>query len=809
MAPVRTLAWVVAAALTLLPLASYAQDEAPAETAAPAEPAALPAIEEIVVTAQKRAQNVQEVPISVAAISGDQLDDLKITDTNDVAALIPNLEVNQVNGDGAPVFALRGVTMNDYSVHQSSPVAVYTDEVYAGPTVLQPIQMFDLERIEVVRGPQGTLYGRNTTGGAVNLVTRAPSFENGGYFTGGVGNFGRFEARGAAEMTLVEDVLAVRFAGMWTEADGWYDNKVPNHPDANSTDEWAVRVSALWRPSATLEVIGRFSAGRSDPTNYGIFADNIAQIGDPPNGVGVGGGIYSLYNSLGFGPADHFRTGLGKFEWEGSKNIRRKRETDQASLHVNWELSESFTLTSITSWTQGDFLNPEDSDGSPLEVIEVDYAGDGDQISQEVRLTSDLDGPFNFVAGVYYAREKLDIATDLALFTDVDFNMSGGIDPNDCADPFAAAGDFDPINDPLPLPAPSASPDGQAADLVLFGLGFRLRDFVALGCTYRNSFEQERRSIAGFFDGTFEIGPTTTILFGGRVTNDRTEARGFRTFAEGAGVNLFDTIPSTNDTIDDTEFTFKVGFDQEFGEDVLGYATYSRGYRSGAFNGQAFFDPSEFNQVKPETLDAVELGLKSTLADGRVQLNGAVFYYKYEDQQLIDVDPNSGAQLLVNIDESNILGLEIEALAQVSDRLRLSGGVGWLDGEAKEGLVSGIDVSGDELPNSPSFNVNLASDLDLWEGEAGAVSWRVDMNYTGAQFYTLPHPSRTLVDNYFLFNTRLAFAASDDKWEAALWMKNIGNQFYQTSIISLAGFGLDYSHIGPPRTFGADVTFNF
>jgi iron complex outermembrane receptor protein len=789
---------VIAAAF--MPVASLGQDAAPASSppATPAQP--LPAIEEIVVTAQKRAQSVQDVPISVAAIGGTEIDELKITDTNDIAGLVPNLQVNQVIGDGAPVFSLRGVTMNDYSVHQSSPVAVYTDEVYAGPSVLQPIQMFDLDRIEVLRGPQGTLYGRNSTGGAVNLITRAPSFENGTYITGGFGKYDRVELRGATELALVEDVLAVRVAGFLTDADGWFENKSPGIPDGNSSDEWAVRVSALWRPTDDIDVIARYSAGRSNPENYGILADHINKLGDPPNGVGVGGGVYSLYNSLGApNPPDYFRTAMRKYQWESDKKRLRKRDVDQASLHVNWNVTENFTLTSITSWVQGDLVNPEDSDGSPLRVIEVDYLGDGDQVSQEVRLTSDLDGPFDFVAGVYYAREDLDIASDLQLYTDVDFNLSGGIDPNDCADPWIYAG--------VPLGPPSAA--GVAAETVLNGIGLSLADFVALGCTYRNSFRQERRSIAGFFDGTFDVGPSTTLLFGFRVTNDVTEATKFRTFAEGAGVPIFDTIPSASDKIDDTEYNWKAGVEQRFGEDVLAYFNYSRGYRSGAFNGQAFFDPSEFNQVKPETLDSVELGAKSTLASGRLQLNGAVFFYIYKQQQLIDVNPSSGAQTLVNIERSEVLGFEIESIAQITERWRLSGGVGFLNGEAKKGVVSGISVAGDTLPNSPDWSATLASDLDVWNGAAGTLNLHLDMNYVGEQYFTLPHDPRTLVSSYALFDMRIGYAAASERWDAGFWVKNLGDKFYKTDVISLAGFGLDYTHIGPPRTYGADVTLHF
>jgi iron complex outermembrane receptor protein len=792
-----TLARFAAAMTFATPLAALAQE--PAQPPAPAaEPQ--PAIEEIVVTAQKRAQSVQEVPVSIAAIGGGEIDDLKVADTNDIAGLVPNLQVNQVIGDGAPVFSLRGVTMNDYSLHQSSPVAVYTDEIYAGPSVLQPIAMYDLDRIEVLRGPQGTLYGRNSTGGAVNLITKAPSFDNGGYLTAGYGNYHRYEVRGAGELTLLDDVLGVRVAGFFTDADGWFKNKTPGIKAGNSTHEWAVRASALWKPAEAVEVIARYSAGRSNPENYGVLADHINKIGDPAEGIGVGAGVYTLYNALGAdNPPDYFRIGLGRYHWESDKHRKRSRETDQASLHINWDVTDDITLTSITAWVRGDLVNPEDSDGTPRRAIEVDYLGTGNQVSQELRATTDFDGPFNLVAGLYYAREKLDIGSDLQVFTDVDFNLSGGIDPNDCLDPWIVAG----------VPVGTLSPAGAAAEGVLNGEGLSLADFVALGCTYRNDFNQVRRSIAGYFDGTYDILANTTLLFGFRVTNDRTEADHFRTFAEGAGVRLFDTIPSSSDEIDDTEFNWRVGVEQHLGENLLAYFNYSRGYRSGAFNGQAFFDPSEFNQVKPETLDSIEFGEKSTLASGRLQLNGAFFFYIYKNQQLIDVNPDTGAQTLHNIERSDVYGFEVEAIAQILDRWRISGGVGFLHGEAQKGVVSGIDVKGDTLPNAPTFSASLASDFDLLRLDLGALTLHLDGNYVGAQYFTLPHDRRTLVHGYALVDMRVGFEAADERWDAGFWVKNLGNHYYKTDVISLAGFGLDYTHIGPPRSFGADVTVHF
>jgi iron complex outermembrane receptor protein len=656
----------------------------------------------------------------------------------------------------------------------------------------------------VLRGPQGTLYGRNSTGGAVNLITRAPSFENGGYLTAGIGNFDRFEARGAAEYTLIDDVLAVRVAGFWADADGWFKNRAPGIPDGNSTNEWAVRASAIFRPTESIELLARYSHGDSHPENYGVFAGHTRQLGDFANGIGIGAGVYTLFNALGgANPPDYLRTGLGHWQWESDKNRKRKRLIDQASLHLNWDVTDSLKVTSVTSYLKGDLMNPEDSDGSPLRAIEVDYPGHGDQWSQELRVTSDFDGPLNFVAGVYYAREDLRISTDIQLYTDVDFNLNGGIDANDCADPWNAA-----LGNPL-------SPDGANAEAILNGLAppdgpLSLADFAALGCTYHNAFRQQRRSIAGFLDGTIDVGPSTTILYGFRVTNDKTEATHFHTDVVAfGGATLFQTIPSSNDTIDDTEYNGKIGIQQQLGEDAQAYFTYSRGYRSGAFNGQAFFDPSEFNAVAPEKLDAFELGVKSTLAEGRVQLNAAGFFYIYKNQQLIDVNPSTGAQLLVNIARSEAGGLEIEGIAQIVDRWRVSGGVGYLHGVAKKGVVSGVDVAGDVLPNAPRFSVSLASDLDVWRGDFGTVTLHLDGDYHGKQFFTLPHDARTLVDHYVVLDTRLGFKSASEKWEAGFWIKNLANKFYRTDVISLAGFGLDYTHVGPPRTYGADITFNF
>ena len=219
-------------------------------TAAQAQEAAAPAeesggVQEVVVTAQKRAESLQKVPVSVTALTGDQLGAIKLDDSSALVTQIPNLQVNGIVGEASPVFSLRGISMFDYSLNQSSPVAGYIDEVYKGNFAIFGVELYDLERVEVLRGPQGTLYGKNTTGGAINFITRKPTFDTKGFVTAGFGNYSRREAQGAFGGALVDDKLAARVAFTYTKADGWFRG-VNGSPDMDAVDQYGVRLSLLY-----------------------------------------------------------------------------------------------------------------------------------------------------------------------------------------------------------------------------------------------------------------------------------------------------------------------------------------------------------------------------------------------------------------------------------------------------------------------------------------------------------------------------------------------------------------------------------
>ena len=252
-------------------------------TAAPAPTDVAGADGDIVVTAQRRNERLQDVPVSITALSGDQLADKRIASPTDLVSSVPNLQAASTVGEGIPVFSLRGISMSDYSINQQGPVATYIDDVYKGTFPLLPVALYDLERVEVLRGPQGTLYGKNTTGGAINIISRRPGFSTEGYLAVGIGNYQRYEANGALQAAL-SDKVAARVAFTFARADGWFKNRLPGQADANATRQYAVRVSLLAQPTDRLQFLLRLSTSLQNPTNYGIFARPAA------DGIGANAG---------------------------------------------------------------------------------------------------------------------------------------------------------------------------------------------------------------------------------------------------------------------------------------------------------------------------------------------------------------------------------------------------------------------------------------------------------------------------------------------------------------------------------------
>jgi len=744
---------------TLLAAQAIAQDAS--RSAAPPDDAV--AIEEIVVTAQKRAESLQKVPVSITALSGDELAARQIRAAEDLVMGVPNLQSNAAIGDGVPIFSLRGISMSDFSFAQNGPIATYYDEVYKGNFALLGLNLFDLERVEVLKGPQGTLYGKNTTGGAINLISRKPDFTTGGSLSLGYGNFDHFMVDGAAQ-TALSDVLAARVAFTFERADGWMKNVAPGKPDLNAVRQYGVRGTLLYRPSDTVDVTLRLSTSLQNPLNYGTPPI--------PGPDGVGGTVYPFFGI----PAD-FRTGLGRREIDAPEVYRRRARTYAVAATANIRVSENLTVTSISSWDKGTLFNREDGDGTPLALTEAIYYGRTRQFAQDLRLTSNFDGPFNFIVGGYLHRERIFNFTDINYFRDLDVNGDGSIDAQDCID----------------------------------GGGF-------LACQVGNRLNQAKDSYAFYSDASYDLTEGLKLRGGLRYTHDKGRLRNFQAQARDFnGVPLINFIPGSATDIDATtsqrfsndNVSGKIGLDYQVSANVMAYASYSRGYRGAAFNGQAFFSPAELTIARPEKIQAAEIGLKSELLDRRVRMNAAAFWYGYKNQQFLDTDPVTTIPSLINLPKSRIFGGELEIQVRPVPSLTLSAALGLLDTKVKEGTAQGIDVVGKRLIQAPSVSLTSSVDWALPLGELGSLDTRVDLAYASKQYFDIINRSSTTEDGYTLINGRIRFHPEDDRYGISVWVKNLTNAFYYTNMIDASGIGFIYTHQNARRTYGVtfDVTF--
>ncbi|MFC4294663.1 TonB-dependent receptor [Novosphingobium tardum] len=719
------------------PLPAFAQSD-PANDLALSEQAA-PG--EIVVTATKRSESLQAVPISVTAIGGDELAKSRITTVDALVTKVANLQLSATVGDNAPIFALRGVSMSDYSLNQSSPVATYYDEVYKGNFAFLGVAMYDLDRIEVLRGPQGTLYGKNTTGGAVNLIARTAQLgEFNGYVNAGYGNYDRIDLNGAVNVPL-GDRAALRLAGTFTRADGWFDNVLPGFADLNETREYGLRGTVRFEPTDSLRFVLRASTSYQNPHNYGIYAQPEATL----------------------------RPGLKTREIESDVSDRRRARTYAVALNADIDVSDALTLTSITSYDEGSLFFKEDTDGQPIDLLEISYGDRAKQFTQDLRLTSSTSGPFDFILGAYFAKEDVFNSNNIesALLFDVD--EDGDVDAEDCA---------------LGIPA---------------------------ACQLRNRFDQSKKSVALYSDFTYRMTDNFALRGGLRYTHDTGKQTGLVAGAYSAQDELvYELIPDTTRSFKKDNLSGKIGADYKFDNGNLAYASISRGYRAPSFNAQALFSLDEATIAKAEKVTAYEIGLKTRLADRRVTFNSAAFYYDYRNQQFINIDPVTGFQSLLNIAKSRIYGAEFELGVFASDALSFRAGLGLLSTKIKEGLVSGVNVAGNRLSNAPRLTFNAGVDLILSDSAAGKFSVHPDISYQSSQFFEVLNVPRLEQGSYALLGGRMDYETADGLWTASVWGRNLTNKTYFTSRLDLLGsYGFDYNHLGNPRTYGITVGRKF
>ncbi|MGH8261732.1 MAG: TonB-dependent receptor, partial [Steroidobacteraceae bacterium] len=428
--------------------------------------------------------NEQSIPVSMTVLSASELEQTPMDSLSDLASRVPGLEVNGLLGEGTPLYALRGVSALDEGRVQAGPVATYVDGVYEGNPALMGVELFDLDRVAVRRGPQGTSDPMSATAGAIDFVTRAPGFDEEGYLTLGTGDYGRKEAEGAVQGGL-DDKLAARLAFTYTQVDGFVHNILPGYPDLEGVDQYAVRLSTLYRVSDTLELSLRYSRSLQDPQNYAII-DGCVTPPIPstcvPGGVGFAGYYRTTTGTLSGAP-------LAADAIAQNYTLRRRQDDEGVSLTAGWTPSSSFALTSITSWSEGSLLNPEGTDGAPIDVLKTlsyQYVG---QSAEDLRLSISAGNRLTLLVGARYQNQDLVDTLGVQLLDDPAFGIYH--DWRDCA----------------------ASSFGA-------GVGYAVGSLLNPGCQYAGGFDERQDQSAVYSRADYQLTRRITLQAGLRFDHD-------------------------------------------------------------------------------------------------------------------------------------------------------------------------------------------------------------------------------------------------------------------------------------------------
>jgi iron complex outermembrane receptor protein len=636
-----------------VPSAASAQDAAPAnDQVAQADTAQ--ASEEVTVTARRRKESIQSTPLSVTAIAPKTLENQAAPDIQDLEGLTPNLVIDPVNaGPSAAAIAIRGISFEDIEKSFDPAVGVIIDGIYLGTNTGQLLDFFDFQAIEVLRGPQGTLFGRNTTAGVINITRSQPTGEFGGKLSVTIGDYGRQEYRAVLNLPAFGD-LSTKLFYLRKESDGYQYNvtRQTNEPGFQNQNYGVVfryEPGEIFNAQLTLE----HSRQRSETASGSLSQNTDLICLQAP--IGPGGSLIRLTGI----PDEECNRNNRDDLYTTFGNIQSPVEYDETAvtLEANVKLGE-MTLTSVTGYRDSDESVRQDFDSSSINFYDTLRVQNYDQFSQEFRLAGDITDDIDFVAGVYYFKSEYDI--------DQRTNLG-------------------PI------------------------LG---------GITTKQVVAHESRSMAAFIDIDWTFAENWRLSFGGRYTKDEKEIA--NTLPTVVGLNL----PLTTARGDDSwsEFTPKVSLDWQATDDILIYAAYSRGFRSGGFNGRATTPTSASTPYDPEFVDAYELGAKTSWLDRRLTLNMAIFQTDYSDKQEDLVIPIPTAPfnetLVGNAAAATIRGFELDLNARVTDALTISGSLGLLDAEydsyprgvVVNGVITPADFSNLNLRRTPDVTASLGFD---------------------------------------------------------------------------------------------------
>jgi len=714
-------------------------------------------IEEIIVTARKREERLQDVPISIAAFSAKDLEARSITSLKELGQATPNFSFynHAQYGNGGAIVYMRGIGQEDPDLYWDMGVGVYVDGAYNGRMQGVDLDLMDVEQVEVLRGPQGTLFGRNTIGGAVNIVTARPTDDFHGTAEITTGRFNRIDGKASINIPLVPGKMAMTLAGVSRNRDGYSKRldfytgeKTAELGDRNSLSG---RVVLNWTPTEDTSFLLSIDGTRA--REAGSARTVLAY--DPTAPLA---GLLNLFVIPAYG--DVFLTDSEYTSYADGSNFT-DLDASGVTLTADWDFG-NWAAKSITSYRKTDMITGVDPDGSFYNVI--DYIADieHEQFSQELQISGlSFDNRLNWVLGLYYFNEDgsnhnpVDIYSDLLAFSP-----------------------------PLPPIDPSSTADSwvKAESYAVFGQGsYSINDKLSVTGGLRWSYDQK----------------DVTVLRYAHVT--------------GNGV----IIPKTSKDENWDAFTGRVGLEYAWTEEIMAYLSIARGYKSGGINGRPVTALS-FIAFDPEYTWTYEVGFKSDWLDNRLRLNGAFFFTDYTDMQfqVIQGDPATGVQTTVvdNAAQSEIQGFELDLVAMPVAGLTLNASVGYIDAKYTElDPTSTLPISlDDEFVKTPKWSVTLSGEYTVPIQDWGELTARLDYSYKSKIHHDAANSLTALQESYGLLNGRLTFDSADGKWAVSLFGTNLTDKRYLMAaddFLNVLGFA--EAQYARPREWGVSLKFNF
>jgi iron complex outermembrane recepter protein len=689
-------------------------------------------IEVIVVTARKREESLQDVPIAVSTVSGEQMLETHITRATEIQNYIPNLTINGAFGVVNPQIFIRGVGNNDFNDNAGATVGVYQDEVYLSAPAGKLVQTYDLESVQVLRGPQGTLFGRNNTAGAIAFTSTRPDGKLEGYVRATLGNLERMDFEGAMSFPISES-LSARVAVQRNTRAGYADNLDESglvREEIGDIQELAGRFLLRWQRD-NLDVV--LSLNFSDADNDRLPGKSF---GINPDGTDFGGFVNPDPGNVRQNSANY-------------KEVEEV-ETGGAILSASYELTD-FTVSSITAYYNAERYVTLDVDKSPNNLLHIIRAPQSRQFSQELRITSNGNKALDWIAGLYYLREDLRVDT-------------------------------------------------------LFAFGGPPEPF------FPQLYNSDTDTYAAYAELIYSLSDRLSFTGGARYTVDE---RYFDIIVGGGAA-----VPFSQFENEWNEWGWRGILDYKFTDSTMIYASVSRSFQGGGYNGGSFTLAEVGEGFDPEFLLAYEVGAKLSFASGRLTANMAAFYYDYTDPQVFTLDGGQAGGVsagfvstIVNADSASVKGFELELVARPTDSLTLSAGIGLLDTAYGELVLPGpndtiISGKGNNLIGAPEVDLSFGF-TQVFPVSYGEYSLSGDYNYRSRRYFDITQRDVMSGGGYGLINGRFAFTASNGM-QFGVWGKNLADEQYVTFKADLSTFGgFIENFYDAPRTYGVDFTYRF